>query len=380
MPNWTSNFAMTVPVLHELRIFCRAGIGGTDPSEGLCDYTRLVWCVDGKAKGIDVGWFAGGSGFLGVGHGAPSPLTRKIFPPAEWAAVSDQFFATLIAPLNGKANGVWARRFDVTRWPELKLFGIEGAMGMPGFKLDPGQRTTLQFQIYAGPKLYHRLATLSHNEAEVMEFGIFKIVCQALLNALNTLHSFLGNYAAAIFALTVIVKAILWPIQNKATRSAPANVGVLAEDAGAAGKVQGRPDENEPGADEDVQRVRHQPGGRLFADGDPDPNFPRLVYHACARRLSCGTRISSGSMTCRSPTPSLDRPWSGSRFRQRSAVDHGRDQFLDDSSDAQERRPDPAANDDVYPHHLHRILLQLCSGPCFVLYNSEPVDRACSST
>jgi len=53
-----------------------------------------------------------------------------------------------------------------------------------------------------------------------MEFGIFKIVCQALLNGLNTLHSFLGNYAAAIFALTVIVKAILWPIQNKATRSA----------------------------------------------------------------------------------------------------------------------------------------------------------------
>jgi len=41
-----------------------------------------------------------------------------------------------------------------------------------------------------------------------------------LLNALNTLHHFLGNYAAAIFALTVIVKGILWPIQNKATRSA----------------------------------------------------------------------------------------------------------------------------------------------------------------
>jgi len=49
---------------------------------------------------------------------------------------------------------------------------------------------------------------------------VFKFICQALLNALNTLHGFLGNYAAAIVALTVIVKALLWPLQNKATRSA----------------------------------------------------------------------------------------------------------------------------------------------------------------
>src|SRR4029077_20370977 len=44
-------------------------------------------------------------------------------------------------------------------------------------------------------------------------------ICQALLNALNTLHSFLGNYAAAILALTTIVKLSLWPLQSKATAS-----------------------------------------------------------------------------------------------------------------------------------------------------------------
>jgi YidC/Oxa1 family membrane protein insertase len=183
-------------------------------------YTRLVWCSDGKAKGVDVSWFSGGSGFFGIGQRAPQPFYRGDVPPSEWVAVTDQFFAALVAPLNAKANKVWARSFDVTRWADAKVSGIEGALGMPEVKLDPGQTYAAQFQIYAGPKLYHRLSTLPHNEAEVMEFGVFKIVCQALLNALNTLHSFLGNYAAAIFALTVIVKAILWPIQNKATRSA----------------------------------------------------------------------------------------------------------------------------------------------------------------
>ena len=183
-------------------------------------YTRLVWCIDGKAKGIDVGWFTGSGGILGVGQRAPQPFYQGNVLAAEWAAVTDQFFTTLVAPLNGKIDRVWAQRFEVKRWPDSKVGGVEGAMGMPGIKLQPGQTYSAQFEIYAGPKLYHRLATLPHNEAEVMEFGFFKIICQALLNALNTLHSFLGNYAAAIFALTVIIKAILWPIQNKATRSA----------------------------------------------------------------------------------------------------------------------------------------------------------------
>jgi YidC/Oxa1 family membrane protein insertase len=183
-------------------------------------FTRLVWCINGKAKGIDVGWFTGGSGFLGLGQRAAQPFYQENFMAgAEWVAVSDQFFTTLIAPLTEKGASVWGKRFEITRWPDQKAAGIEGALGMPALKIEPGQTYTARFEIYVGPKLYHRLATLPHNEAEVMEFGIFKIVSQALLNALNTLNGLLRNYAAAILALTVIVKLILWPIQSRANRS-----------------------------------------------------------------------------------------------------------------------------------------------------------------
>src|SRR6266404_7563448 len=102
-------------------------------------YTRLVWCIDGKAKGIDVGWFGGGSGFLGVGQRAARPFYEQNTAGGEWVAVSNQFFTTLIAPLTGKATQVWGRRFHITRSPDVKLLGIEGALGMPGFQLQPGQ-------------------------------------------------------------------------------------------------------------------------------------------------------------------------------------------------------------------------------------------------
>src|SRR6267143_5377935 len=155
-------------------------------------FTRIVWCIDGKAKGIDVGWFGGGSGFLGVGQRVAQPYYQQDLGNMEWAAVSNQFFTTLIAPLTAKANGVWGHRFDIK--PEEKMYGLQGAMRMPAFQLPPGQTYNARFQIYAGPKIYHQLATLPHNEAEVMDFGIFKLVSQFLLNFLNLLHGWLGSY------------------------------------------------------------------------------------------------------------------------------------------------------------------------------------------
>jgi YidC/Oxa1 family membrane protein insertase len=180
-------------------------------------FTRIVWCIDGKAKGIDVGWFGGGSGFLGVGQHVAQPYYQQDLGNAEWAAVSNQFFTTLIAPLTAKATGVWGHRFDIK--PEEKMYGLQGAMRMPAFQLPPGQTYNARFQIYAGPKIYHRLATLPHNEAEIMDFGIFKLVSQFLLNFLNLLHGWLGSYGAAILALTAIIKMVLWPLQGKANRS-----------------------------------------------------------------------------------------------------------------------------------------------------------------
>jgi YidC/Oxa1 family membrane protein insertase len=188
-------------------------------------YTRLVWCLDGKAKDVDVNWFGGGGGLFGIGQRAPQPFYQQDLANADWAAVSDQFFTTLIAPLTAKANGVWGRRFDIS--PEQKMYGLAGALRMPNFQLLPGQTYSARFEIWAGPKLYHRLAQLDHYEAEVMEFGgpipilseIIKVVSQFLLNFLNWLHGFIGSYGWSILALTAIIKIVLWPLQNKANLS-----------------------------------------------------------------------------------------------------------------------------------------------------------------
>jgi YidC/Oxa1 family membrane protein insertase len=181
-------------------------------------YTRLAWCIEGKAKGVDVSWFGGSGGFVGIGQHSARPFYEQDLGNAEWVAVTDQFFTTLIAPLTAKSNGAWGTRFEISA--EKKTYGIEGAMHMPGFQLPPGQTYHARFQIWAGPKIYHRLAQLTHNEAEIMDFGMFKIVSQFLLNFMNMLHGLLWHsYAAAILALTTVIRLVLWPLQTKANQS-----------------------------------------------------------------------------------------------------------------------------------------------------------------
>jgi YidC/Oxa1 family membrane protein insertase len=187
----------------------------------LPNYTRVTWCINGKTKSTDVSWFSAQNyPFIGKEKRPAQQFFDEKINGAEWLGVSNQFFVTLIAPLGAKATGVWAKRFEARKTeagqPE---YGIEGAMGMPGFTVSPGQTTTVRFQLYVGPKLYHRLAQLTHNEAEIMDFGLWKLVSEALLNMMNLIHRFVGNYAIAILILTAIIKLILWPLQTKANKS-----------------------------------------------------------------------------------------------------------------------------------------------------------------
>lgn len=196
-------------------------LGSTQPlhPRDLPTNTRLVWYIDGKPRATDVSWFAGGGGFLGMGQHAPRPVFQEKLTGAEWTAMSNQFFTTIITPLQAKAAEVWGQPFEIKQPDGPSLQGMDGALGMPGFQLQPGQTTTARFQLYVGPKLYASLAKLEHDEAEIMNFGFFKLISQALLNFLNLIHSWVKSYGLAIILLTACVKGVLWPLQNKANKS-----------------------------------------------------------------------------------------------------------------------------------------------------------------
>jgi YidC/Oxa1 family membrane protein insertase len=206
--------------------------GSTAPvhQDDRADYTGFKW-YGGKL--ITAPSFQGGMWSKG----------RSVFAEShsniEWAGVANQYFTTLVTPVIEDAGkptqrgqqgaSVWAKRFEILThvWTEsgrtiksdAKIYGVDGALGMPAFTLEPGKSLVQKFQIYAGPREYGRLRLLANDESDIMDFGTFGFVSKTLLNSMNWLHGKLGSYAAAIIVLTLIIKCLLWPMQNKATQS-----------------------------------------------------------------------------------------------------------------------------------------------------------------
>ena len=215
--------------------FVHAGAAAPVHQADLPIYTGLK--IDGE-KFVNVSWFSAG-GFLFWSH-PERPIFTKARPDITWLGVTNQYFSTIVSPIATAqdpaarttqlgASG-WGTRFDISdaAWEEsghssagkkAARHAVEGALGMPGFSLEPGASLTQSFVLYSGPREYSRLKRLPGDEQDIMDFGMFGIVSRTLLNSMNWLHAKLGSYAIAIIVLTLVIKTLLWPLQNKATQS-----------------------------------------------------------------------------------------------------------------------------------------------------------------
>jgi YidC/Oxa1 family membrane protein insertase len=204
--------------------------GSAEPvhPQDLPTYTGYDWYAKGSSTYIDVNWFpAQHYPLVGIEKRPEQPNYSITGSEIAWVGVKSQYFTTLITPATPTGTSTWARRFPVDLSagtgnppdPAKPMFGIEGALGMPGFELKPGESHTESFSIYAGPKEYSLLKKLGGTQGEVMNFGIFKLISIFLLKSMNMLKGLFGNYAAAIVVLTLCIKTLMWPLQNKATAS-----------------------------------------------------------------------------------------------------------------------------------------------------------------
>lgn len=196
------------------------GTGGAAPihARDLPMYTKFFWMHGGKKSSIDVNWFnAGGIPFLGIQWSGPKSLYYEMRADAEWAAVKSQYFCTILTATGSRGVSAWAARYDTKKFDNTQIYGMQGALGMPPIQLAPGTSSSETFTIYAGPKDLPLLREMSGGQEAVLDFGMFGFISKLLLWGMNSIYGFVGSYALAIILLTLIIKSLLWPIQNKAT-------------------------------------------------------------------------------------------------------------------------------------------------------------------
>jgi YidC/Oxa1 family membrane protein insertase len=182
--------------------------------------TQFDWYRDGKFNSIAVNYFDPGKLFGLFQTSGPKDVYSATADKILWAAVSNQYFATILAPQETDGTQVWAIPVNLPAEDgEQPIRAIQGAIEIPAFTLPSGESKTVSFNIYAGPKEFDRLAKLPNDQADIMNFGWAKWVSEILLTVMNTLHAWVKSYALAIIIMTIIIRSLLWPLQNAATKS-----------------------------------------------------------------------------------------------------------------------------------------------------------------
>jgi YidC/Oxa1 family membrane protein insertase len=147
--------------------------------------------------------------------------------PIRWVAAQDQFFAVLLTP--DAHHPIAQATFDCFNARDEKGYiistdepKIEVAADFPEIHLPAGQSTAVSYTLYTGPREWSRLNALGDDQQELMNYNGFLPFSWLIVPMLGVLHFFDGvfhSYGVAIILLTLVIKAITWPLQSFANRS-----------------------------------------------------------------------------------------------------------------------------------------------------------------
>jgi YidC/Oxa1 family membrane protein insertase len=165
-----------------------------------------------------------GNGVMGIGASDAKALIATPGPVA-WATVKDKFFASILTPDAPAAALVTRRVKLLTALPDedRKAYGLTGTVEFD-VKAIPGHgETTLDGQLYVGPKEYHRLSNadvFKRDEDRIMDYGWFRLPAAILLTLMTWMHGWTLNWGVAIILTTLSLKFAFLPLTLSASRSA----------------------------------------------------------------------------------------------------------------------------------------------------------------
>ncbi len=135
---------------------------------------------------------------------------RKDLGAVSWAAIGNRYFLAALLPKEGSLSA-FARRTS-TAGEEIGLRSEVASLG-------PHQAVTYRVETYLGPKDRTLLATVGKSLERGVDYGWFWWLALPFLGILQFCFKFLRSYGLAIVALTMLVKAALFPISFKMFRS-----------------------------------------------------------------------------------------------------------------------------------------------------------------
>ena len=129
-----------------------------------------------------------------------------------WAGFTDKYWMTTLAPMSGPFTSV------VKYVEALDIYQTETRL--PVMEIAAGANASVETRLFAGAKEWE---TIKHYEEEVgipgfvdsIDWGWFYFLTKPMFQLLHWLHGAIGNMGWAIIALTIIIKALVFPLARK---------------------------------------------------------------------------------------------------------------------------------------------------------------------
>ena len=129
----------------------------------------------------------------------------------KWLAIQSRYFVASLIP-----DQVEEARVYLALISEKSL----AAQYQQGQKaIPPGNQYTYKYRLYVGPKKISYLKNVGNNLEKLVDFGWFDFIARPFLWLLNIFYGVIPNYGIAIIILTILVKAVLWPLGQKSYKS-----------------------------------------------------------------------------------------------------------------------------------------------------------------
>jgi YidC/Oxa1 family membrane protein insertase len=128
-----------------------------------------------------------------------------------WVAMIQHYFVTAWVPKQGTEREIQTRKVDTN------LYAINSLQKIG--TLAPGASVTVESQFFSGPQDQKVLAALAPGLDLVVDYGWLTMLAKPLFWLLQLFHGWTNNWGWAIILLTVLVKAVFYPLSAASYKS-----------------------------------------------------------------------------------------------------------------------------------------------------------------
>jgi len=137
--------------------------------------------------------------------------SKKYDKNVQWAGFADKYFlSSILAEKNSIAS------------VELKKNAagfMESIVSAPQVTINAGQSVTVTQRLFVGPKDIDILKAQGNDLVQSLDLGWFTALAKPLLYTLKYFYRYVGNYGIAIIIVTIILKALFFPLTHKSYKS-----------------------------------------------------------------------------------------------------------------------------------------------------------------